>query len=180
MLWPACSSVLALGRSALAHQPPPDSCSPPFIPAFSKCGFCHPDLISVVETAAEKLLQEPVGESSKVRRAARAGECCCVAAGGAERRTAARPRRMQCGHTPRTRTDTLDRSLPPKPPTPPHPTSPAHLPLQAIADILDAYSRVGCSSPESVDELVEKIPGHADAFDPEHLAKVTVATIRLG
>ena len=52
--------------------------------------------------------------------------------------------------------------------------------VQAIADILDAYSRVGCSSPDAVDELVEKLPAHCSKFEPECLAKVTVATIRLG
>ena len=31
------------------------------------------------------------------------------------------------------------------------------LPLQAIANILDAYSRVGCSSPEVVDKLVAQV-----------------------
>lgn len=83
--------------------------------AFSKCGFCHPDLVSVVETAAGKLLAEPAVEGGK-----------------------------------------------------------------AIADILDAYSRVGCSSPESVDDLVARIPASIPSFQPDCLAKVTVAIIRLG
>ena len=52
--------------------------------------------------------------------------------------------------------------------------------FQAIADILDAYSRVGCSSPESVDELVEKVPEAAADFEPEALAKLIVAAVRLG
>lgn len=51
---------------------------------------------------------------------------------------------------------------------------------QAIADILDAYSRVGCSSPDAVDELVEKIPHHTAAFEPESMAKTVVAAVRLG
>lgn len=35
--------------------------------AFSKCGFCHPDLLEVVGTAAGKLLQEAEEDRGEVR-----------------------------------------------------------------------------------------------------------------
>lgn len=50
----------------------------------------------------------------------------------------------------------------------------------AIANILDAYSRVGCSSPEVVDQLIAKAAESPGSFDAGCLAKVTTAVIKLG
>ena len=64
-------SVQGAGSNPQGQNPrlktAPPRPAPPRPAAFSKCGFCHPDLISVVETAAEKLLAEPVAEGGKVR-----------------------------------------------------------------------------------------------------------------
>lgn len=41
----------------------------------------------------------------------------------------------------------------------PYLTAPCLLLSQAIANILDAYSRVGCSSPDIVDQLIGRVGG---------------------
>ncbi|KAL4444643.1 hypothetical protein ABPG77_002460 [Micractinium sp. CCAP 211/92] len=96
-----------------ATLPPSRPCHQVY--AFSRCGFCHPDLINVVETAAGTLLKEAAAD------------------GG-----------------------------------------------YAIANILDAYSRVGCSSPDVVDQLIAKAAENPGSFDAACLAKVTTAVIKLG
>lgn len=83
--------------------------------AFSRCGFCHPDLITVVEVAAGTLLKEAAADRG-----------------------------------------------------------------YAIANVLDAYSRVGCSSPDVVDRLITKAAEDPSSFDANCLAKVTTAVIKLG
>ena len=84
--------------------------------ALSQSNFCHPDLVSIVQRAAEQLLEEA-----------------------------------------------------------------AHDKGEAIASIVDAYSRVGCTEPEVVDALVAKVaaadPG---ALSGEALCKLVTATIQLG
>ena len=51
---------------------------------------------------------------------------------------------------------------------------------QAIADIVDAYSRVGCNDPEVVDALVAKVAANPSGLSGEALAKLVTATIQLG
>lgn len=83
--------------------------------AISKCGFCHPDLVGLVERAAGLLLEEAPAD------------------GG-----------------------------------------------EALANILDAYSRVGCSESGTVDALLARIVADPGAMDGPALAKIVVAVVRLG
>lgn len=55
-------------RFALSCQPsqPTHPCNPRQVYAFSRCGFCHPDLITVVETAAGTLLKEAAADRGYV------------------------------------------------------------------------------------------------------------------
>lgn len=46
------------------HSPPSHACHQVY--AFSRCGFCHPDLINVVETAAGTLLKEAAADGGYV------------------------------------------------------------------------------------------------------------------
>ena len=64
-------------RAAWGRQcnccPLPTAPLPPVSPltdvvwAFSKCGFCHPDLVLVVERAADTLLREAAADRGEVR-----------------------------------------------------------------------------------------------------------------
>lgn len=45
---------------------------------------------------------------------------------------------------------------------------------------MDAYSRVGCSEPDILDELVGRVSSNPSALSGEALAKLIVAIIRLG
>jgi hypothetical protein len=51
---------------------------------------------------------------------------------------------------------------------------------EAIASILDAYSRVGCSHPEVADSLLGRAAGAARELSAPALARLVVASIRLG
>ena len=61
--WQAC-----LSRPLSPCPPAPTIPPPPLqVYAFSRCGFCHPDLITVVETAAGTLLKEAHADRGYVR-----------------------------------------------------------------------------------------------------------------
>lgn len=64
---------------------------------------------------------------------------------------------------------------PHKPTLSPHP-----LISQAIASIVDAYSRVGCSDPEVLDALVARVAASPEGLSGEALCKVVTATVQLG
>lgn len=83
--------------------------------ALSKCGFCHPDLVAIVERAGGILLEEA-----------------------------------------------------------------AHDRGEAIASIVDAYSRVGCDDSDVVDQLLARVAATPSSLSGEALAKLVVASIRLG
>jgi hypothetical protein len=55
-----------------------------------------------------------------------------------------------------------------------------HASPQALANILDAYSRVGCSESGTVDALLARIVADPAAMDGPALAKIVVAVVRLG
>jgi hypothetical protein len=50
----------------------------------------------------------------------------------------------------------------------------------AIASIVDAYSQVGCSDSEVLDELLARVAASPDRLAGEALAKLVTATVRLG
>ena len=83
--------------------------------AFSKCGFCHPDLISLVDRAGSMLLKEALHDNG-----------------------------------------------------------------EAIASIVDAYSRVGCAESETLDALVELVTQSPDKIPANALASTLASAIRLG
>jgi len=83
--------------------------------AFSKCGFCHPDLISLVDQAGSMLLKEALHDDG-----------------------------------------------------------------EAIASIVDAYSRVGCAESETLDALVELVTQSPDKIPANALASTLASAIRLG
>ena len=83
--------------------------------AFSKCGFCHPDLISLVDQAGSMLLKEALHDNG-----------------------------------------------------------------EAIAGIVDAYSRVGCAESETLDALVELVTQSPDKIPANALASTLASAIRLG
>jgi hypothetical protein len=83
--------------------------------AFSKCGFCHPDLISLVNQAGSMLLKEALHDNG-----------------------------------------------------------------EAIAGIVDAYSRVGCAESETLDALVELVTQSPDKIPANALASTLASAIRLG
>ena len=83
--------------------------------AFSKCGFCHPDLVLLVDKAGALLLKEALHDRG-----------------------------------------------------------------EAIASIIDAYSRVGCTESDVLDQLVCRVTEQPDMVSVDALAKTLVAAIRLG
>ena len=127
-----------------ATRPTP---STPQVYAFSRCGFCHPDLITVVETAAGTLLKEAAADRGYVRGLRRAWPLLSwLSDGGTSMLALARP---ACGAACTLARGTAATQSPPR--------SFFYNPAQAIANILDAYSRVGCSSPDVVDQLVARV-----------------------
>jgi hypothetical protein len=50
----------------------------------------------------------------------------------------------------------------------------------AIASIVDAYSQVGCSDSEVLDELLSRVAQNPDRLAGEALARLVTATVRLG
>ena len=83
--------------------------------AFSKCGFCHPDLVLLVDKAGSLLLKEVLHDKG-----------------------------------------------------------------EALSSIIDAYSRVGCTESDVVEELISRVTSDPDAVSVNALAKTLTAAIRLG
>lgn len=83
--------------------------------AFSKCGFCHPDLVLLVDKAGSLLLKEVLHDKG-----------------------------------------------------------------EALSSIIDAYSRVGCTESDVVEELISKVTSDPDTVSVNALAKTLTGAIRLG
>lgn len=83
--------------------------------AFSKCGFCHPDLVLLVDKAGSLLLKEVLHDKG-----------------------------------------------------------------EALSSIIDAYSRVGCTESDVVEELISRVTANPDLISVNALAKTLTAAIRLG
>lgn len=83
--------------------------------AFSKCGFCHPDLVLLVDKAGSLLLKEVLHDKG-----------------------------------------------------------------EALSSIIDAYSRVGCTESDVVEELISRVTMDPDTVSVNALAKTLTAAIRLG